>query len=56
MLNDICLNHEALIDTQTAFIVQTGSRNPSPMNFGFQENALHKLISSRVYEFLPSIQ
>jgi hypothetical protein len=56
MLSDICLIHEVSIDAQTAFIVQTSSRNPRPMNFGFQENALHDLISSRVYEILSSIQ
>jgi hypothetical protein len=55
MLSDICLNHEVSIDAQTAFIVQTRSRNTRPMNFGFQKNALHNLISSRVYEILPSI-
>jgi hypothetical protein len=56
MLSDICLQHEVSIDAQAAFIVQTRSRNPGPMNFGFQENSLHNLISSRVYEILPSIQ
>jgi hypothetical protein len=56
VLGDIYLNHEAFIDAQTALIVQTRSRNPGPMDFGFQESTLHGLISSVSMKFCLPFQ
>jgi hypothetical protein len=56
VLRYICLNHEVLIDAQTTLIVQTRSRNPSPMYFGFQKNTLHGPISSVSTKFFLPFQ